>query len=147
MGAGEIVLGEDLQTGVEALAEKHGQAEVIAQGNDQPYVFVDIGGFDIRGFGFDQEVDEARVILRVHKDFPQGQHYGVVTIPVLTVDGDDPDNTTRNHPHAECLRDFGITEDYLYWSRDWQELSMSEPEDMAKAVAFVRGTLRNPFND
>lgn len=145
MGTVEFVVSERMQRGIETLAEKHGHAEPIVQ--DDPYVFVDIGMFDIRGYGFDQGVDEARVILRIHKDFPQGRHYGMVTIPILTVGGRDPDHTTRNHQHAECLREVDIMEDYLYWSRDWQELTLADAEDMDKAVAFVRGTLRNPFED
>lgn len=147
MGGEDIVIGNDIRRGVKALAEKHGHAEVIAQDGDHPFAFVDMGEVDIQGYEFDQEVDEARVILRIHKDFPGGQHYGMVTIPILTVDGRDPDHTTRNHPHAECIRQVGITEDYLYWSRDWRELSVNDPEDMANATAFVRGTLRNPVKN
>lgn len=145
MGDVDPVLGDNIREGVEALAESHGHAKVIVEDDDQPYVFVDIGEVALGSYDYDQE--EAQVILRIHKDFPRGRHYGMVTIPILTVNGRDPDNTTRNHPHAECLRHAGIKEDYLYWSRDWQELTVSEPEDMARATAFVHGTLRNPFED
>lgn len=141
----DLVLNERIRAGVEALAESHGQAEVIAQDDEEPYVFVDIGEVDLDGYDYDQE--EARVILRVHKDFPRSRHYGLVTIPILTVDGRDPDHTTRNHDHAECLRQSGIEENYLYWSRDWQELTVSDAKEMTKAIAFVHGTLRNPFEN
>jgi len=138
-----IILSDEIQRGLSALAEKHGHAEAIAEAHDQPYVFVDLGTLDLSGYDYDQR--EARVILRIHKDFPEGQNYGMVTNPILTVDGQQPDNTTRNHQQAQCLRQIGIKEDYLYWSRDWREFSVSKAEDMAKAIAFVRGTLRNPF--
>lgn len=147
MDAEDIVISDEIRKGVEAFAEKHGHAEVVAQDDDRPYVFVDIGQISIQGYGFDQEENEAKVILRVHKDFPNGQHYGMITIPVLTIDGRIPDHTTRNHQHAECLRQIGITVEYLYWSRNWQELAVNEAEDMDKVIAFVRGTLRNPFNN
>lgn len=145
MSEEDIVVGEQLQTGLTALAEHHGQAELIVEDGEQPYVFVDIGTFDLEGYDYDQT--EARVILRIHKDFPRGRNYGMVTIPVLTVGDRNPDNTTRNHQHAECLREAGIDSDYLYWSRDWQELTVTEADDMAKAVAFVHGTLGNPFQN
>lgn len=145
MGGSEIVAGDNIRDGVQALREKHGHAEVIAEDGNQPYVFVDFGPIGLDEYRYDQ--DEARVILRIHKDFPNGRHYGLVTVPVLTVDGKQPDNTTMNHDHAQAIRQDGIEEDFLYWSRDWRELSVSEPEHMARATAFVRGTLRNPFNN
>ncbi|WP_255153062.1 hypothetical protein [Halorarius halobius] len=145
MGTPEIVVGDNIRDGAEALHEKHGQAEVVAEAGDQPYVFIDLGPVALDEYDYDQ--DEARVILRIHKDFPNGQHYGLVTVPLLTVDGNQPDNTTVNHDHAQALREVGIDEDYLYWSRDWRELTVSKPEHMARATALVRGTLRNPFNN
>lgn len=145
MGAPEIVVGDNIRDGVEALHEKHGQAEVVAEASDQPYVFVDLGQVALEEYDYDQ--DKARVILRIHKDFPNGQHYGLVTVPLLTENENQPDNTTVNHDHAQALREAGIDEDYLYWSRDWRELTVSEPEHMARATALVRGTLRNPFNN
>jgi len=140
-----IVVSDEIRRGVEALIEKCGHAEIIAEDDNQPYVFIDLGKMDLQGYDFDQS--EARVILRVHKDFPRGHHYGIVTIPVLTIGNRDPDSTTRNHPQASCLRQAGITDEYLYWSRDWEEISLDDPEDMKRAVAFVRGTLRNPFQN
>ena len=145
MGAPEIVIGDNIRDGAEALDGKHGHAEVIAEADDQPYVFIDLGPVALDEYDYDQ--DDARVILRIHKDFPNGQHYGLVTIPVMTMNEQQPDNTTVNHDHAQTLRQAGIEEDYLYWSRDWRELTVSEPEHMARATAFVRGTLRNPFNN
>lgn len=143
MDTSSIVLSKEIQCGLSALADRHGYAEIVTEDDDKPYIFVDLGDIDLIGYDYDQE--SARVILRIHKDFPGGRHYGMVTIPVLTVDGQQPDSTTVNHPQAEPLHHAGIEEDYLYWSRDWQEFPVSEAEDMAKATAFVRGTLRNPF--
>lgn len=145
MGAPGIVVGDNIRDGATVLREKHGHAEVIAEADDQPYVFIDLGPVTLEEYDYDQ--DEARVILRIHKDFPEGQHYGLITVPALTVNGKQPDNTTVNHDQAQALRKAGIEEDYLYWSRDWRELTVSEPEHMARATAFVRGTLGNPFNN
>lgn len=145
MTKSDFVVGDNIRTGVAALARKHGHAEVIAAAENQPYVFVDLGEIGLDGYGYDQP--SARVILRIHKDFPDGQHYGMVTVPVLTVDGRQPQNTTINKDQAHSIRDAGVDDDYLYWSRDWRELSVSRPEDMAKGVAFVRGTLRHPFKN
>lgn len=143
MGAPGLVVGDNIRDGAQALREKNGHAEVIAEASNQPYVFIDLGPVPLKEYDYGR--GEARVILRIHKDFPEGQHYGLVTVPVLTVNGKQPDNTTVNHDHAQALRQAGIEEDYLYWSRDWRELTVSEPEHMARAIAFVRGTLGNPF--
>ena len=142
MSPSEPAVSERIRTAIDALAEKHGEAEVIAR--DALYLFVDMGVVQVGRFDYDQ--DEARIILRIHQDFPDERHYGMVTVPVLTVDGRDPDNTTRNHQQAQALRQVGI-EDYLYWSRDWREISPRKATDLAKATAFVRGTLSNPFDD
>lgn len=145
MPASEMVLGDNIRSGVEALREKHDRAEVIAEDDDEPYVFIDLGQVDLNEYGYDQ--DEARIVLRIHKDFPREQNYGMVTIPVLTVDGSTPDNTTKNGDKARSLRDIDIEEDYLFWSRDWREVTVSRPQDMVKAIAFVRGTLGNPLQN
>lgn len=145
MGGSEIVVGENIRDGLAALREEHDRAEVV--GGDDPYLLVDLGRFDLTSYPYDQ--DEARVFIRVHKDFPSGRHYGLFTIPVLTVDGDQPDNTEKNHQHGQPLSDAGIDGDYLQWSRDWQEVPFPAdpgPEEMAKAPTFVRGTLRNPMD-
>jgi hypothetical protein len=144
MGAPEIVVGDNIRDGAEALHEKHGQAKVVAEAGDQPYVFIDLGPVALEEYDYDQ--DEARVILRIHKDFPSGKHYGMVTIPVLTVNGSQPSSTHVNKKQARCLRQIGINEDYLFWSRDWRELTVTKGKDMAKARAFIQGTLRYPFN-
>lgn len=145
MGTTEIVVNDRIRRGLEALAEKHGYAEVIAEADDTPHLFVDMGVFDLTEYPYDQ--DEARVILRIHQDFPQGRHYGLATVPVLTVDGRKPDSAHVNKPKAEAIRQAGIRVDYLFWSRDWQEMTVSQATDMAKATAFVRGTLMNPFDE
>lgn len=144
MDTSSIVVSKEIQRGLSALDDKHGHAEIIAQDDERSYVFVDLGEIDLNGYGYDQ--DSARVILRIHEDFPGGRHYGMVTVPVLTVDGQRPDSTTVNHQQADCLNMAGIEDDYLYWSRDWQEFPVTEAGDMAKATAFFRGTLRNPFD-
>jgi hypothetical protein len=145
MSGSDGVVGRNIRNGVEELDKKTGYAAVVAVDDSKPYVFVDLGEHDLTDYTYDQ--DEARVILRLHKDFPNGQHYGMITVPVLTVDGKQPDNTTENHGQASCLRDAGIEEDYLYWSRDWREVPVSEPQHMVRATAFVRGTLGSPFQN
>lgn len=145
MSGSDDVVGENIRTGVDELDKKTGYASVVAVDDGKPYIFVDLGEIALTGYSYDQ--DQARIILRIHKDFPDGQHYGMITIPLLTVDGRQPDSTTENHGQASCLRDAGIEEDYLYWSRDWQEVPVSEPHHMARATAFIRGTLGSPFEN
>lgn len=138
-------INERIREGIEALAEKLGYAELLTEDETSPYVYVDLGPFSLEEFEYEQS--EARVILRIHRDFPDGQNYGMVTIPVLTIDGETPAHTDRNDSKAKSLRQAGIDGDYLFWSRDWREVSVNEASDMAKATAFVHGTLANPFNN
>lgn len=144
----------NFREGFEALQERHASARVVYVTDDDDeggagWVFVSLGMWQISRYD-DYDHAEAEVFLRVRDTFPKGKKYGMITDPVVRVDGDFPDGRTEiNREKGEPLRRELDVDELLFWSRDWRTLNLdeSDPAEMTKAIGLVRGFLRSPFQE
>lgn len=120
------------------LRDRRSQTQVVVVDGD--WAFVSIGKISVNSVNDVVDQERAHVFIRIPTDFPSDTRpYGLVTIPYLTRDGGkEIHREHRNHQHAKPLEDALNASDIGFWSYQWQNISSSDPEDLANAVEIVR---------
>lgn len=135
----------ELLEGLTALEVEHEEVTPAADDGGN-YIFVRLGTFDLDRLGPDYDQDETVIYHRFDRRTLDGDHYGFVTVDRLKIDGQYPDNTQENRDLGDELRDELDTDETLFWSRRFtDEVTVTEPEDIKRAVPHVRRCLEYPW--
>lgn len=143
----EARLPPEFRTGLEALRGFNGlPADAVYPVTDSNQVFVCLGVWNLPIIN-DSYVDEAsdtavyaRYSRRFGQDDDTEQQYGFTTYPETKIKNGDLANVRLGQGHTQDLaKALDVdTNAISYWSWNWNDVEITDPEDMVRLVPMIR---------